>query len=36
MREYAKNWYRNLPEEMKNKKRQYQYNRYHTLIKAIT
>ena len=35
-REYARNWYRNLPEELKNKKREYRNNRYHTLIKANT
>ena len=34
MKEYCKNWYYNLSEENKNKKREYARNRYHTVIKV--
>ena len=34
MKEYCKNWYYNLSEENKNKKREYARNRYHTIIKV--
>ena len=41
-REYERNWYRNLPEEIKNKRREYQkkkrkeyqQNKCNTIIKA--
>ena len=30
---YMKSWYANLSEDMKDKKREYARNRYHTMIK---
>ena len=33
-RAYIRNWYANLSEDVKNKKREYGRNMYHTMIKA--
>ena len=33
-RAYVKSWYGNFPKDLKNKKREYSKNRYHTIIKA--
>ena len=31
---YMRSWYSNLSEDVRNKKREYSENRYHTIIKA--
>ena len=33
-RAYIRSWYSNLPEDVKNKNREYSKNRYHTMTKA--
>ena len=33
-RAYIRSWYGNLPEDVKNEKREYSKNRYDTVIKA--
>ena len=34
IKDYVRNWYRNLSEEKKNKKREYGRNKYHTMNKV--